>query len=603
MRVAKISAAVAMAFSAGAYAAPTITVTAPTSGKTVSGTIIGPGNCAATGSGAARVDFYIDSTKVFTDGTPSNGITCYADTTKFANGSHVFKAVAVDSSGASSTSQVSFYINNGGTTTGGTTTGGTTTGGTTSSSAPTLAWQMPAEGGTLTGNVQGPPNCIVTGNNLVKVAFYLNGVLTNTDGNLSNGLGCWIDTTKYPNGSYTVKAVGYNSAGATVTASRGIKIQNGTTTSTNTAPTVALTTPAAGATLSGTVACAATASDDKGVSRVDFTLGSTAITSDATSPYTCSIDTTKFANGSYNLTAKAVDTNGASATATRTVSVQNSTSQPPATGGAAIDAADIIGAASAATAFSTQKGYSTQVIGTYTSAAQIPESGINGTMLSNGETLRLGKQTDPVNSTRKALTFQLSPSDPTTSGSHRSEISFTPMIEMEKVYWQAFSLFVNDWGTLSSGDSALMGTQLHSGNNTIDLSPAFGLYTSNSGRNMQIQARWSTASPPSASTSTTVRYADRPIPFGRWTDIVIKYRQSVKGTGFMQVWMDGTLVADHQGNLGFNTGVKDYVKFGYYNWSSFSSTRKVHLRAPVIVADPTGSKYKPEDLRAYVNAQ
>src|SRR6478736_5222915 len=134
MRVAKISAAVAMAFSAGAYAAPTITVTAPTSGKTVSGTILGPCNCAATGSGAARVDFYIDSTKVFTDGTPSNGITCYADTTKFANGAHLFKAVAVDSSGASISSQVSFNINNGG--------------------------------------------------------------LTNADGNLSNGLGCWIDTTK-----------------------------------------------------------------------------------------------------------------------------------------------------------------------------------------------------------------------------------------------------------------------------------------------------------------------------------------------------------------------------------------------------------------------
>jgi hypothetical protein len=582
-----------MAFSASAFAAPTVYWKAPTSGKTLSGSVSGT-SCAVGGSNLAKVMFYLDSTLLGTDGNPSNGTTCSLDTTKFANGTHTLKAVAYDSSNRTATSSIGVTIKN-----------GTTTSGGTSSSAPTLAWQSPAEGGTLTGVVQGPPNCVVTGTNLTKVEFYVNGTLTNTDGNLTNGLGCWVDTTKYANGTYAVKAIGYNAAGATVTASRNVVFQNGTTTSTNTPPTVALTAPAAGATLSGTVGgtnCAATASDDVAVQRVDFMLGSTAVNSATTAPYQCSLDTTKFANGTYNLTAKAVDGAGASATATRTVSINNqATTQPPTA--SAIDAADIIGQAMAGVPFSQQSGYATQVIGQYVSAPSIPESGINGTLLSNGETLRLGKQTDPVNSVRKALAFQLAPSDPMTSSSKRAEISFSPNIKMSGVYWAAVSVFVNDWGTLTSSDQALFGTQLHSGANNLGLSPSFGIYTSTNGRTFQIQGRYSTATSPSSSNSTTVHFSDLPIPFGKWSDFVFKWKQSTSGAGYLQVWQDGVQIVNYQGNLGFNTGVLDYMKFGYYNWGSFNTSRKVYLRAPVIVADPTGSKYSANDLRAYVNAQ
>jgi hypothetical protein len=582
-----------MAFSASAFAAPTVYWKAPTSGKTLSGSI-GSSSCSVGGSNLAKVMFYLDSTLLGTDGNPSNGTTCSLDTTKFANGTHTLKAVAYDSSNRTATSSIGVTIKN-----------GTTTSGGTSSSAPTLAWQSPAEGGTLTGVVQGPPNCVVTGTNLTKVEFYVNGTLTNTDGNLTNGLGCWVDTTKYANGTYAVKAIGYNSAGATVTASRNIVFQNGTTTSTNNPPAVSITAPAAGATLAGTVSgtgCAASATDDVSVQRVDWTLGSTALNTSTAAPYQCSLDTTKFANGTYNLTAKAVDGAGASATATRTVSINNqATTQPPTA--SAIDAADIIGQAMAGVPFSQQSGYATQVIGQYVSAPSIPESGINGSLLSNGETLRLGKQTDPVNSTRKALAFQLAPTDPMTSSSKRAEISFSPNINMNGVYWAAVSVFVTDWGTLTSSDQALFGTQLHSGANNLGLSPSFGIYTSTNGRTFQIQGRYSTATSPSSSNSTTVHFSDLPIPFGKWSDFVFKWKQSTSGAGYLQVWQDGVQIVNYQGNLGFNTGVLDYMKFGYYNWGSFNTSRKVYLRAPVIVADPTGSKYSANDLRAYVNAQ
>jgi hypothetical protein len=75
------------------------------------------------------------------------------------------------------------------------------------------------------------------------------------------------------------------------------------------------------------------------------------------------------------------------------------------------------------------------------------------------------------------------------------------------------------------------------------------------------------------------------------------------GAGFLQVWMDGNQLANHQGNLGYNTGYNDYVKFGYYNWTSaMSSARKILLRSPTIVADPSGDKYSAEQLRACLTA-
>jgi hypothetical protein len=42
------------------------------------------------------------------------------------------------------------------------------------------------------------------------------------------------------------------------------------------------------------------------------------------------------------------------------------------------------------------------------------------------------------------------------------------------------------------------------------------------------------------------------------------------------------------------------LKFGYYNWSSFGSSRKVLLRSPILVQDPTGGTYSPDSLRAHM---
>ncbi len=77
-----------------------------------------------------------------------------------------------------------------------------------------------------------------------------------------------------------------------------------------TAPTVALTAPATGVTVSNTVNLTATASDNVGVAGVKFFVDGAEVFDDTTSPYAYSWDTTWTANGSYGVSAQARDAAG-----------------------------------------------------------------------------------------------------------------------------------------------------------------------------------------------------------------------------------------------------------------------------------------------------
>jgi beta-lactamase superfamily II metal-dependent hydrolase len=72
-------------------------------------------------------------------------------------------------------------------------------------------------------------------------------------------------------------------------------------------PTTSITAPAAGATVSGTTAVNASASDNVGVTKVEFYLDNVLQSTDTTSPYSWSWNTTTATNGSHSLTSKAYD--------------------------------------------------------------------------------------------------------------------------------------------------------------------------------------------------------------------------------------------------------------------------------------------------------
>ena len=95
-----------------------------------------------------------------------------------------------------------------------------------------------------------------------------------------------------------------------------------------TPPTVSLSAPASGATVSGSaVTVSAAASDNVGVAGVQFKLdGANLGTEDTTSPYSINWNTTSTANGSHTLTAVARDAASKTTTsAARTVTVSNTT--------------------------------------------------------------------------------------------------------------------------------------------------------------------------------------------------------------------------------------------------------------------------------------
>jgi hypothetical protein len=94
------------------------------------------------------------------------------------------------------------------------------------------------------------------------------------------------------------------------------------------APSVTLTAPSEGASVSGTVSMTATASDNVGVARVEFKVDGTLKCSDTTSPYGCSWDTAGSTSGSHTASASAFDAAGNTATDSNAVTVSNLT--PPA---------------------------------------------------------------------------------------------------------------------------------------------------------------------------------------------------------------------------------------------------------------------------------
>src|SRR5688572_2954712 len=405
--------------------------------------------CQVSGTDIRRVVFSITSQATGTTTALNTELNspwnCTLNTKSFADGNYTLRAVAYDAANRNATATRDIVIRKS-TSTGGTS-GGSTGGGTTT---PTAQFVAPASGGVLkgdsTGKVAGLPACGVSGTNIAKVVFFMNDAQTNYDMNGTNGWGCYLDTKNYTPGTHRLKAVVTNTAGQTTTIEQPVVIEGTTTTPPpNALPSVNITAPAAG-TVSNTVSCAANATDTDGtIAGVQFSLKNAAGTptnlqNDTTSPYQCSFDSKSFANGIYTLTAEATDNAGGKGSQSRTITISNS--DDTASGGTPIAAGDIMTMATADKLFSTQPDVVVDILGSTVWLTSIPETGRHGTLLTNNETLRFGKEDDPVVTGRKAMTFQLVKSDPNTGGSKRTEIAFPRELEMNKTYWLAVSILV-----------------------------------------------------------------------------------------------------------------------------------------------------------------
>ncbi len=133
------------------------------------------------------------------------------------------------------------------------------------------------------------------------------------------------DSRQTANGQHTLTTIARDAAGNTASASTTVNVSNTDTTP----PSVSITSPAAGAAVSGIVSISASASDNVGVASVEFKADGVSLSVDSTASYAATWDSRQAANGQHTLTAIARDAAGNTASASITVNVSNADTTPP----------------------------------------------------------------------------------------------------------------------------------------------------------------------------------------------------------------------------------------------------------------------------------
>src|SRR5712671_5921473 len=268
---------------------PSVSVTSPGANATVSGTITMTAN-ASDNVGVVGVQFQVDGVNAGAEAT-SAPYSAPWNTLSAANGSHVVTAVARDAAGNRGTSAaVTVNVFN-------------------DTIAPSVSITSPAAGATVSGRL----NVTANASDNVGVAgvqFKLDGANLGTEVTAAPYAVSW-DSATATNASHVLTAVARDAAGnLSTSAAVTVSVSNDTI-----APSVSITSPAAGATVSGRVNVAAAASDNVGVAGVQFKLDGANLGAEVTAaPYAVSWDTATASNASHVLTAVARDVAGNLAT-------------------------------------------------------------------------------------------------------------------------------------------------------------------------------------------------------------------------------------------------------------------------------------------------
>ena len=280
---------------------PNVSMTYPANGATVSGSLTMQAS-ASDNAGVESVAFAVDGVTKCTD--TAAAYSCSWDSATAANGSHTLRATARDEAGNSKSHSISVNVQN--------TTSDTT--------LPSVSLTSPASGATVSGTTAIAASAS-DNVGVAKVEFYVDGALRASD-TTSPYSYSW-NTTTSSNGSHTVMARAYDAANNSRSASRTVTVSNST--SDTTLPSVSITSPTSGATVSGTLTIQASASDNVGVQSVTFAVDGSTKCTDTTASYACSWDSNTVSNGSHTLTATARDAAGNTRSHSLSINVQNST--------------------------------------------------------------------------------------------------------------------------------------------------------------------------------------------------------------------------------------------------------------------------------------
>jgi fibronectin type 3 domain-containing protein len=359
---------------------PTVSMTSPTSGSTVSGTSVTVSANASDNVGVGSVQFRLDGANLGTQDT-SAPYSITWNTTTTISGNHTLSAIAKDAAGNSTTSSnVSVAVSN---------TSPPPVSPPPGCSPSTSSWQNNSiatqtnnftfdfdaiPGGSNIDSVTGLSNGAATAYSSLAAAVRFNssGAIDALNGSIAGGNYTAVVSIPYSAGTsyhfkltvnpiahtYSVDVTPAGGAKAALATNYPFRSEQATLSTLNnwatyslsgshsvcnavaatvntdtTAPTVSITSPTNGQTgLSGNVTIAANASDNVGIAKVEIYIDGALLASDTTNPYTAVWNASAASNGTHVITAKAYDTAGNTANSSSvSVTVSNADTTRPST--------------------------------------------------------------------------------------------------------------------------------------------------------------------------------------------------------------------------------------------------------------------------------
>jgi len=266
---------------------PTVTISTPAPSAILRAVVIVQGNATAPTS-LSSIELWVDGAKSST--TTAASFSFNWDTTAATNGPHTLTVKAFEPSGVSGQASVNVSVTN------------------YTATPPAVTISTPANVSTVAGlvPVQGMATDSVA---VVSIQLVVDGTPGATTS--SSPFSFNWNSSLASNGNHTLTVKASDAAGNVGQASTTVSVSNQTDT---TPPTVSITSPVNGQTVSGGTSVNVAASDDVAVAQVSFYIDGVLHATDSSAPYTFTFNAKKLSRGTHILTAKAWDTAGNLAT-------------------------------------------------------------------------------------------------------------------------------------------------------------------------------------------------------------------------------------------------------------------------------------------------
>ncbi|OHD14309.1 MAG: hypothetical protein A2Y41_08460 [Spirochaetes bacterium GWB1_36_13] len=226
-----------------------------------------------------KVEFYIDN--VLKSADTAAPYEYALNTADLSNGGHTLSARAYDAENNMSENSVSVTVDN---------------------SAPVISSLTPGTGSVLKYDAALSAS-IADNRGVVKAEFYINDVLKTTLTQAPYTYN-W-STLTVANGNYTVFVKAYDEAGNISSKTVSVSVDNDVE-----LPNVSIVSPSASSNLSGNIFVNAEATDNKGVTKVEFYLDGIKMFEDTQSPYSIPLASNILDNGTHTFKVKAYDAEG-----------------------------------------------------------------------------------------------------------------------------------------------------------------------------------------------------------------------------------------------------------------------------------------------------